>query len=337
MDAFFAAVEVGRHPELAGKPLVIGGRGDPTARGVVSTASYEARKFGIHSAMPLRTAYHLCPQAVFLPVDYRAYAQVSARIKAILRRFSPALEDVGIDEAYLDVSDAGRPAEEVAREVKRSVREETGLTCSVGVAPNKLLAKIGSDLQKPDGLSIITEQDLEAKIWPLPARKIPGVGPVTEEHLRRMGIETVGQLALRPAAELKAAFGPSHAAWLHQAAWGVDERPLVTHWEPKSRSREITFQRDTGDWQKIARTLAGLSREVSDELKQEGVKGRKIGIKVRFADFETHTREKTLSAATDSAEAVRKAAFECLGRLDLDRKVRLLGVRVGELEKGTAD
>ena len=161
MDAFFAAVEVLRHPELAGKPLVIGGRGDPTARGVVSTASYEARKFGIHSAMPLRLAYRLCPQAIFVPVDYDAYARVSAQIKAILRTFSPAMEDVGIDEAYLDLTASGRPVDEVAREIKQRVREATGLICSVGIAPNKLLAKIASDLHKPDGLTVIAKGDVK--------------------------------------------------------------------------------------------------------------------------------------------------------------------------------
>lgn len=336
MDAFFAAVEQRRHPELAGKPLVIGGRGDPTERGVVSTASYEARKFGIHSAMPLRTAYHLCPDAIFLPVDYPEYARVSARIKAILRSFSPVMEDVGIDEAYLDLTSAEGPVEDIAGDIKRRIREATGLTCSIGIAPNKLLAKIASDMQKPDGLTVIGEEDIEARIWPLPARKIPGVGPVTEAHLRGMGIETIGQLAAQPLEKLVAAFGPSHGAFLHEAAQGVDDRPLVTHWEPKSRSREVTFQQDTGNWQAIARTLAGLSREVAGDLREEGVKGKKVGIKVRFSDFETHTREKTLSAPTDSADTVRKAAFDCLGRIELKKKVRLVGVRVGELERAGA-
>lgn len=336
MDAFFAAVEVRRHPELAGKPLVIGGHGDPAARGVVSTASYEARRFGIHSAMPLRTAYQLCPQAVFLPVDYAEYARIAGRIKEVLGGFSPTLEDAGIDEAYLDLSGSDRPSEDIARDIKRVIRQATGLTCSVGIAPNKLLAKIASDLQKPDGLTVITPRDIETRIWPLPARKIPGVGPVTEERLRRMGIDTIGQLAAWPVEELVAAFGPAHGGFLSRAASGMDERPLVSHWEPKSHGREITFQRDIDDWQTIGRLLAGLSNEVARELRQKGIKGRTVGIKVRFADFETHTREKTLAAATDSAEVVRKAAFACLKRLNLRKKVRLLGVRVSELEKGSA-
>ena len=334
MDAFFAAVELQRHPELAGKPLVVGGRGNPSARGVVSTASYEARKFGIHSAMPLRQAYRLCPQAVFLPVDYAAYAAVSARIKAVLRTFSAVMEDVGIDEAYLELAGSAHAAAEAARAIKRRVHEETGLTCSVGIAPNKLLAKIASDLQKPDGLTVIAEQDIQTRIWPLPARKIPGIGPVTEQRLRQIGIETIGQLAAYPQEALLAKFGPAHGAFLHQAAQGIDERPLVTHREPKSHSREITFQQDISEWQMLARALAALAREVADELRVTGIKGRRVGIKLRFADFETHTREKSLGAATDSAEVIRKAAFACLQRVALAKPVRLLGVRVSELEKG---
>jgi DNA polymerase-4 len=333
MDAFFAAVEQRRHPELIGKPLVIGGRGDPHARGVVSTASYEARRFGIHSAMPLRTAYKLCPDAVFLPVDYREYSRVSARIKSVLREFSAVMEDVGIDEAYLDISDIDAAPEETARAVKRRVMEATGLTCSVGIAPNKLLAKIASDLQKPDGITIIGENDIRSRIWPLPVRKIPGIGPVTERRLKEAGIETVGQLAATPQEVLAQVFGPSHGAYLHEAAHGIDDRPLVTHWEPKSRSRETTFEQDTANWQSIARTLAALAREVAADLREDGYRGRTVGIKVRFADFRTHTREKTLAAPTDAADVIRKAAFECLARLELSRRVRLLGVRVGDLEK----
>ncbi|MHB0985620.1 MAG: DNA polymerase IV [Sulfuricella sp.] len=333
MDAFFAAIEQQRHPELAGKAVIVGGRGDPHARGVVSTASYEARKFGIHSAMPLRTACHLCPDGVFLPVDYAEYSRVSAVIKGILREFSPILEDVGIDEAYLDISGSDKAPAQIARDIKHRVKAATGLTCSIGVAPNKLLAKIASDLHKPDGYTEIGAGDVEAVIRPLPVRKIPGVGPVTEEHLHAMGVQTVGQLAALPPDRLTETFGRAHGTFLHQAARGIDERTLVTHWEPKSHSREITFQRDTGNWQTIARTLAGLCREVADDLAHDGSRGRTVGIKLRFADFETHTREKTLDFPTDSANTIRRTAFECLGRIELDRKVRLIGVRVGELEK----
>src|SRR5512139_940422 len=168
MDAFFTSVEQKRHPDLAGKPVVVGGGGDPTKRGVVSTASYEARKFGIHSAMPLRTAYKLCPDAIFLPVDYEEYSRISKKIKALLGEFSPIIEDVGIDEAFLDISSINKPSEEIAAEIKKRIKEETDLSCSIGIAPNKLLAKIASDLEKPDGLTPITEEEIEKRIWPLP-------------------------------------------------------------------------------------------------------------------------------------------------------------------------
>lgn len=333
MDAFFAAVEQLRHPELKGKPVVVGGSGDPGARGVVSTASYEARKYGIHSAMPLKTAYHLCPGAVFLPVDYREYSRVSVKIKNILKQYSTVLEDVGIDEAYLDISASGESSEGLAQKIKQSIRQETGLSCSVGIAPNKLLAKIASDMQKPDGLTVITADDIEQRIWPLPVRKIPGVGPVTEKHLHGMGIERIGQLAATPLEKLQEQFGPSHGSFLYEAARGIHDSPLVTHWEPKSRSREITFQKDSGDWQFIAKTLAALSKEVAGDLREDGYKGRTVTVKVRFEDFETHTRVKTLKMPTNTADTIRKAAFECLGRFELGKKVRLVGVRVGGLEK----
>jgi DNA polymerase IV len=334
MDAFFAAVELLRNPQLKGLPLVIGGRGDPTRRGVVATASYEARKFGVHSAMPLRTAHKLCPECVFLAVDYAEYSRMSRMVKAILRRFSPLMQDVGIDEAYLELTGSERPVHDVACEIKRCVREETGLTCSIGVACNKRLAKIASDMNKPDGLTMIGSADLEARVWPLGVRKVPGIGPKTEERLAAMGIRTIGELAAIAADALIERFGQSYGWFLYQASHGIDERPLVTHWEPKQRSRERTFQQDTADWQTIARRLAELSRGVADDLKEDGYLGRTIGIKIRFADFETHTRDKTLPAPTRDPLVIRKAVFECLGRVRLDRRVRLLGVRVGELERG---
>jgi DNA polymerase-4 len=333
MDAFFAAVEQRRNPELTGKPLVIGGSGDPTKRGVVSTASYEARKFGIHSAMPLRTAYKLCPHAVFLPVDYDEYARVSETIKRILREFSPIMEDVGIDEAFLDVSQTDKPPEEIVKEIKAKIMQETGLTCSIGIAPNKLLAKIASDMQKPDGLTIITDDDIENRLWPLLVRKLCGVGPKTEAYLKEMGIETIGKLAAVPLDTLIERFGQSYGRYLYEASKGMDESPLVTHWEPKSTSREITFQSDTDNWQDIARTLAELTREVASDLKQTGYKGKTITVKVRFSDFETHTRAKTIKKPTNSADEIRTAAFDCLRRFELKKKVRLVGIRVGGLEK----
>jgi DNA polymerase-4 len=333
MDAFFAAVEQKRRPELIGKPVIVGGSGDPTKRGVVSTASYEARKYGVHSAMPLRTAYKLCPEGVFLAVDFREYSRVSEIVKSVLRRFSPVMEDVGIDEAYLDISDSAEASEQVAMEIKRGIREATGLTCSVGIAPNKLLAKIASDLQKPDGLTVITENDITARIWPLPVRKLTGVGPKTEARLKAMGVVFIGELAARSKEELIDRFGDSYGIWLYESSRGIDDRPLVTHWEPRSLSRETTFERDVADWQVLARTLVELEKEIVADILKRGYRAKTVTIKIRFSDFETHTRAHTLDAATDSQDAIRRAAFECMKRIEFKKKVRLIGIRLSGLEK----
>jgi DNA polymerase-4 len=333
MDAFFAAVEQKRHPELAGKPVVVGGSGDPTKRGVVSTASYEARKYGIHSAMPLRTAYRLCPKAVFLPVDYKEYSGISAMVKEVLREFTPLLEDVGIDEAFLDISGLDTGSEEIAERIKRRIKDRVGLTCSIGIAPNKLLAKIASDMKKPDGLTIISEKDVEGIIWPLPARKLPGIGPKTEVYLESVGINTIGDLAAKAREELIERFGQSYGQYLYETSRGIDDSPIVTHWEPKSMSREVTFQTDTDNWQTIARNLAELVAEVAGSLKEDSYLCRTVTIKIRFDDFKTYTRAKTMDGYTDSVEIIRRAAFEALWKVELKRKVRLIGVRVTNLRK----
>ena len=333
MDAFFAAVEQKRHPELIGKPIVIGGDGNPMTRGVVSTASYEAREYGIHSAMPLRHAYRLCPEAIFLPVDYDAYVKASEKIKALLRSFTPLLEDVGIDEAFLDITDIDMASEEIANKIKEKIREETGLTCSIGIGPNKLLAKIASDMKKPDGLTIIAPEDIQNMIWPLPVRKLWGVGPKTEKRLQDIGIITIGDLASIPPEKLIGDFGQSYGNYLYEASKGIDETPLITHWEPKSMSRETTFQRDTDNWTLIAKNLADLTKDVVGSMKASNYQGKTVTIKIRFSDFETHTRAKTLDDFTDSLDTIRKAAFEVLGRIELKKKVRLIGMRVSNLKK----
>jgi DNA polymerase-4 len=333
MDAFFAAVEEQRNPALIGKPVVIEGRGDPTKRGVVSTANYEARKHGIHSAMPLMTAYKLCPQAVFLPVDYQAYVVASAQFKSTLLSVSPIIEDIGIDEVYLDVSELTDLPEVIASRIKTRIKEKTGLTCSIGIAANKLLAKIASDMQKPDGLTILTEGDIESRLWPLPARKLYGVGPKTEAYLKTIGIETIGQLALLPLEKLLEHFGNSYGQYIYDSSRGINDSPLITSWEAKSISRETTFQKDIKDWQSIAKTLALLIREVVSEMQNSGYKARTVTIKIRFSDFETKTRAKTLTDYTDAEEEMRKVAFSCLKRIDLNKRVRLIGVRASNLEK----
>jgi DNA polymerase IV len=334
MDAFFSSVEQKRHPDLAGKPVVIGGGGDPTKRGVVSTASYEARRFGIHSAMPLMTAYKLCPHAIFLPVDYEEYSRISRKFKAVLGEFTEIIEDVGIDEAFLDISSIERASEEIAKGVKKRIKEETDLNCSIGIAPNKLLAKIASDLEKPDGLTVITGKDVEKRIWPLPARKLWGVGPKTEAYLKeKMGINTIGELASLPLEKLIEEFGQSYGSYLYEASRGIDESPLVTHWEPKSISKETTFQKDIDNWQLIAKNLVELTRDVIAGMKEEGYRGRTVTVKVRFTDFKTYTRAKSLDKFTDVELDIRRAAFECLNRFELKKKVRLIGVRISNLEK----
>lgn len=333
MDAFFAAVEEKRNPALKGRPVVIGGGGDPSKRGVVSTANYEARKYGIHSALPLRTAHKLCPQAVFLPVDYEAYEAVSRQFKTVLREITSLLEDVGIDEAYLDLSAEPDANDVLVDKIKTGILEKTGLTCSIGIAPNKLLAKIASDLKKPDGLVVITEEDIEGSLWPLPIRKLYGIGPKTEGHLKAMNIETIGQLAALPLEILLTRFGPSYGHYLYEAARGLDECPLVTHREPKSFSRETTFQEDVKNWQIIARTIAELTKEVVSDLTNKGYRARTVTLKIRFSDFQTITRACSLENAANAEEDIRKAAFACLKRVELNQRVRLIGVRATNLEK----
>ena len=333
MDAFFAAVELLRRPDLKGKPVIIGGRGDPTRRGVVATATYEAREFGVHSGMPFRTAHRLCPDAIYLPTDFAEYARWSKVFKSAMREVSPQFEDRGIDEAYLDVSALCAPSQSIGRELKDRILRETGMTCSIGIAPNKLIAKIASDLEKPDGLTILGSEDIAARIWPLAVRKIPGVGPRAQERLNAMRIRTIGELAAAPLVRLAKQFGNSMALFMHAAANGRHERPLVTDREPKSRSRETTFQEDIDDWQAIAATLERLAARVAEDLRARGYVGRTVGIKLRFADFTTLTRDRTLAESTCDAAVIAQAACECARRIRLDRPVRLLGVRITELAR----
>ena len=339
MDAFYASVELLRRPELRGRPVAIGGRGDPTRRGVVTTATYEARAFGIHSGMALSVAARRCPECVFLPTDFDRYRVYSQRFKAAIREIVPRLEDRGIDEVYLDLTGLPGTSHALATALQQRVHDATGLSCSIGVAPNKLVAKICSDLEKPRGVTVVGEDDVARRIWPLAARKVPGIGPKADATLRALGIETIGQLAAFDPQALVQRFGERYGAWLHRAAHGLDDRPLDLDPEPRSRSRETTFQQDlhpVRDWQALARTLADLSRQVSEDLRRRGYRGRTVGVKLRFADFRTVTRDRTVEAPLDDAGAIRRIAFECLGRIELRRPVRLIGVRVGELSPADA-
>jgi len=333
MDAFYASVELLRHPELRDQPVAIGGRGDPRSRGVVTTANYVARKFGVRSAMPMRKALELCPQCVFLPVDFDEYRRVSRLFKAAIAEIAPKVEDRGIDEAYIDLTDLPGDSADVARAIKAAVLRATGLTCTIAVAPNKLLAKIGSELDKPDGLTILSGADLETRIWPLPVRRLHGVGPKANEKLAGLGVLSIGDLARQTPEFLARHFGKSHGQWLHDGAHGRDDRPVVTFSEPKSRSRETTFESDTRDREEIDDTLAELCEQVAEDLRKRGYCGRTIGVKLRYANFRTVTRDNTLAGATDDAVEIRKAAFEALSRIPLDRAIRLIGVRVGKLSR----
>jgi len=365
MDAFYASVEGLRYPQLREVPLVIGGRqvpwrepvpddlprdriplsafarlSDYRGRGVITTANYAARQHGVGSAMGLMKAARLCPDGILLPVDFDAYRAASRAFKAVILRHAPVMEDRGIDEVYIDftdVPDGQRDGGRVlAERLQRAIREATGLSCSIGVAPNKLLAKIASDFDKPGGITVLHEADVPTRLWPLPCRKINGIGPRTDERLQVMGLRTVGELAACPREALVARFGASHGAWLHEAAWGRDDRPVVTASEPVSLSRETTFERDlhaVQDRAALGRLFTRLCEQVAADLQRKGYVGRTIGIKLRYDDFRVVTRDQTIAAATADAALIRRTAGLCLKRVDLTRRIRLLGVRVGNLAR----
>jgi len=333
MDAFFARIEQLRHPELMDKPVVVGGDGDPRKRGVVSTASYEARKYGIHSAMPLRTAYRLCPKAAFVAVDIPAYREVSERIMSILREYTPLVEPMGLDEAFLDVTHSLRPAEEIGLEIKRRIKDELNIYATVGIGPNKLVAKIASSESKPNGFTVVSEEDVEKFLEDLPVRALWGVGPKTENRLREAGIQTVKDLRMRESDDLCALAGRSFGQMLFRYSRGLDESPVVTNWEPKSISREVTFQRDTSDADYMKNTVESLSKDVWMQLQQSTYSGRTITLKLRYHNFSTHTKSTTSAEPFDSAAEISAFAQDLLLMFDLRRKVRLIGVRVSKLEK----
>jgi len=370
MDAFYASVELLRYPELKGLPVVIGGRrahqpadvvdpatgrvvrrfarlADYAGRGVITTATYEARKLGVGSAMGLMKAAKLAPDAILLPADFDAYRRASRAFKEAVRAIAPRIEDRGIDEIYIDLTGVRLPehdepdddpwwrARDVAKALKAAVREATGLSCSIAVAPNKLLAKIASDLDKPDGLTMLPPHELPRRIWPLPVRRINGVGPKAAARLEAMGFGTIGELAQANLHMLETQFGHHYAAWLLEAANGRDERPVVTESEPKSVSRETTFERDLHaqrDRALLSATFTQLCERVARDLARKGYAGRTVGIKLRYDDFRTVTRDVTLDAPVADAAAIRRTAGACLKRVPLERRLRLLGVRVGGLQ-----
>ena len=396
MDAFYASVELLKYPELRGQPVVIGGgrRHQPevsldtatgaikrtfatlrgyVGRGVATTATYEARALGLHSAQGLMKAAALVPDAILLPMDFDAYRRYSRLFKAAVADIAPHIEDRGIDEIYIDLTDVSLPgarippapveatfdidsdivdaiavseretetevdawwrARDVAKALKAAVRDATGLSCSIAVAPNKLLAKIASELDKPDGLTLLRPEDLQTRIWPLPAKRINGIGPKAAAKLDALGIHTIGQLAQVDPASLIEHFGRNYGGWLHLAAHGRDDREVVTVSEPRSISRETTFEHDlsaTRDRAELSTIFTDLCVKLAGDLERKHYAGRTIGIKLRFDNFETVTRDQTIELPTQDAETIRRAAGECLKRIELRRRIRLLGVRIGTL------
>lgn len=365
MDAFYASVELLRYPQLKGLPVVIGGarrsaddarlrqpdtplhkiplRAFPrldsyTGRGVITTATYAARQFGVGSAMGLMKAAKLCPQAILLPVDFAEYRRCSRAFKDTILEIAPVMEDRGIDEVYIDFTHVPGGQREggrvLARLIQKSIFDATGLTCSVGVAPNKLLAKMASEFNKPNGIAVVLESDLQTQIWPLACRKINGIGPKTDAKLHSLGIHTIGELAQRDVAWLIAHFGPKTGIWLANAAQGRDDSPVVTSSEPLSISRETTFERDlhaVRDKAELGALFTHLCQQVASDLQRKGYVGKTIGVKLRFDDFKVLTRDQTIDHFTADAAHIRRVAGQCLKRVPLQKKLRLLGVRMASL------
>jgi DNA polymerase-4 len=333
MDAFYASVEQRDRPALRGRPVIVGA--DPRGRGVVSTASYEARRYGVHSAMPIRRAYRLCPHGVFLPVDMAKYAQVSAEIMAILGDFTPLVEPLSLDEAFLDVTASrdlfGAPVE-IARRIKERIYGELSLTASAGVAPNKFLAKVASDLRKPDGLVEVRPGEEAAFLRDLPLRRLWGVGPTTGAALTAMGVRTIGELAGMPRMLLVDRFGESGAG-LWRLARGEDERPVAPWEDPKSLGAEETFERDTTDLGRLRATLLAQADRVAAELRSQGFRGRTVTLKLRFADFRTVTRRDTSDASTADGGEIFRRAWAAFSRLERREPVRLIGLAVSGLSR----
>ena len=365
MDAFYASCELTRYPDLVGQAVVIGGgrrhqpqlQADGTrryarlrdyqGRGVITTSTYAARDLGVFSGMGLMKAAARAPDAVLLPVDFELYRHYSRQFKTAVMEVAPMIEDRGIDEIYIDLSAVAGVREAVghdplggmravAQEIKNSVLRATGLTCSIGITPNKLLSKIASEIDKPDGLTLLLDTDIERIVWPLQVRKINGIGPKASIKLAALGIQTVGQLAATDPTLLLREFGAGYGAWLHEAAHGRDNRAVSTRSEPVSLSHETTFDRDlhaVRDRGELSGIFTQLCEKVAFDLKRKGYVGRTIGIKLRFEGFHTVTRDQSLREPTSDAAVIRRTAGLCLKRVPLDKRIRLLGVRMAALQK----
>ncbi|MFZ6731436.1 DNA polymerase Y family protein [Undibacterium sp. Ji42W] len=352
MDAFYASVELLRYPELKGQAVLIGGgsshrpipKGDGThefsrikdyvGRGVATTSTYAARALGIFSAMGIMKAAKLAPDVYLLPTDFDSYRHYSRLFKEAVGKIAPKIENRGIDEIYIDLSDHPQETRELASSLKRAVSEATSLTCSICVAPNKLLAKIGSDLDKPDGLTILNMEDVPTRIWPLPVKKVNGIGPKSTERLASLGINTVGELSNADLGLLQTTFGSNYAGWLYNAARGIDDREISTESEPKVISRETTFDRDlhaVHDRAVLTEIFTDLCTRLAMDLTTKGYRCKTVGIKIRYTDFRISTRDITIPVATADPAVIRRTAGECLRRVALENRFRLLGVRASAL------
>ena len=333
LDAFFAAVERVVNPDLIGKPLIVGGIGN---RGVVTCASYEAREFGVHAAMPIAIARRLCPQGVFVPTSHDLYGSFSKRFMAILRDHSPVVQTVSVDEAFIDMTGTeklfGMPLD-AAENIRARVHGDLKVTASIGIAPSKLVAKIASDAAKPDGVRLVAPGDEAAFLAPMPARKLPGLGPKAEEALALLGIKTIGDLAGHSLGPLRRALGPNHAESLQQRAMGIDHSEVTTDGEAKSISAETTFNDDSDDLDYLNGRLQQLAERVGARLRKSEKFARTVTLKLRYYDFETITRQTTLPVAGDGDGAISAAGKELLDKAMAHRraKVRLVGVGVGNL------
>jgi len=352
MDAFYASVELISYPELRGKPVAIGGRNqhrptlladgtrqfsrirDYVGRGVLTTSTYEARALGVFSGMGTMKAAKLAPDTILLPVNFDAYRHYSRLFKAAVASLVSTIEDRGIDEIYIDLTNEPDESVILAERIKQAVHLATGLTCSIGIAPNKLLAKICSDLDKPNGITVLSRSDIPTRIWPLNVRKINGIGPKAAKKLESLGIVTIDQLAHVDTAILQEHFGRSYAIWLNEVANGIDNRQVVTESETKSISRETTFEKDLHavvDREALSILFTQLCTKLAEDLHRKGYVSRTIGIKLRYDDFKSVTRDLTLPEPTDDAHQIRLAAGNCLKRVPLKKKLRLLGVKASGL------
>ncbi|WP_202819164.1 DNA polymerase IV [Actinosynnema sp. ALI-1.44] len=326
LDQFIAAVEVARHPELKGKPVVVGGTGDPTQRAVVATASYEAREFGVHSGMPLRTAAKKCPDAIFLASDAPAYEEASERVMAVLREFPVVVEVIGWDEAF--VGARTEDPEALAADIRTAVAQRTGLSCSVGIGDNKLRAKIATGFAKPAGTYRLTRDNWVAVMAGRPVDALWGIGPKTTRKLGELGLATVERLARADPAVLAKRFGPNMGPWYRTLALGAgDPNVEATPYVAKSRGREVTFQENISDQAEIEAHVAELADRVARDVAEEGRPAARVAVKVRFAPFLTHTRSITLPSPSSDPAEIRRAALEVLGLFEARKPVRLLGVR----------